>query len=447
MAATDTSESTKPEQTTNLWQNPDFLKFWFGETLSLLGSHVTTLGLPLTAVLVFNASDEQVGLLRFLQLVPYLALGLLFGVWVDRWRRRQVLLTANLIRMLLIALVPVLYWLDLLSMGPLLVIACAIGIASVLFDVSYMSYVPTLVREPKHYVEANAKLGVTSSAADVVGPGVAGALVAALTAPVALLVDAISYLASLISLSWIRVREPKPARPTTKRHLLTELRDGLKYVFWHPVLRPLALIAPFCNASLVMVWTLFLIYGARDLRLSPAAIGVVLSAASVGGLLGATISRTLIKRFPIGPVYGVSMAVIFASPALIPLASGPRPVLVGFFIVSFFISYLGLGVANVVMISLRQTCTPQSLMGRMNAAFRTVLFGGGSLGGLFAGVLSGAIGTRNALTAAAIGSALVIVGLVISPVSRLRELPPAATEPSAEPATQTEPTAEPSTVD
>ncbi|MFD0382289.1 MFS transporter [Streptomyces stramineus] len=193
-----------------MWRNGDFLRFWLGETLSLLGTQVTNLALPLTAIVAFDATDEQVGVLRFLQLVPYLGLALVFGVWVDRARRRRIMLGANLVRAVLLALVPVLYWTDTLSLASLLVIACAVGVASVLFDVSWMSYVPTLVRDPRHYVEAGAKMGMSSSAADVAGPGLAGVLIGALTAPVALIVDAFSYLVSLISLLLIRTPEPRP---------------------------------------------------------------------------------------------------------------------------------------------------------------------------------------------------------------------------------------------
>lgn len=431
MTASNTEQATGPPEAApseSLWRNGDFLKFWVGETVSLLGNHITMLALPLTAVIVFNASDEQVGLLRFLQLVPYLGLALLFGLWVDRFRRRPVMIAANLTRLILIGLVPVLYWLDLLGVGSLLAIAFLVGVASVAFDVSWMSYVPTLVKDPKHYVEANSKTGTTSSATDVAGPGIAGALVGALTAPVALVVDAFSFLISLVSLLLIRTKEESPKPATEQRHLLGELRDGLTWVFGNRILRPLALVGPFCNFSLVTVWTMFLLFAVRDVHLAPATIGAILSAASVGGLVGAASSRAIIRRFRIGRVYAVSMSAIFLGPLLIPLAGGPRPVVVALFIVSFFVSYSGLGVAGVVMITLRQTCTPPSLMGRMSAAFRTMLFGGGALGGLFAGTLAGAIGPRNALTVAAIGSATVVIGLIISPVSRLHELPPAATE-------------------
>ncbi|MGW2372192.1 MFS transporter [Kitasatospora sp. NPDC001683] len=407
-----------------LWRNRDFLKFWSGETLSLLGTQVTTLALPLTAVIAFDATPEQVGLLRFLQLVPYLGLALLFGVLVDRMRRRRVMLLANGARMVLIGLIPLLAATHHLDLPVLLTLACAIGVFSVLFDVSWMSFVPTLVKDPKHYVEANQKLGVTSSTADVAGPGLAGLLVGALSAPTALLADAFSYLVSLVTLLTIRTPEPRPEPPAEGRHLGRELAEGLRWVFGDRVLRPLALVAPFCNFSMVSVWTVFVLYAVRDQHLTPTEIGIVFSASSVGGLVGAALSGRVIKRFRLGAVYAVSMTAIFASPLLIPLAHGSKPAVMAVFVGAFFVSYLGLGVAGVVMVSLRQTLTPQPLMGRMNAAFRTLLFGGGSLGGLLGGVIGGALGLREGLAAIAVGSALMLVPLALSPVSRLRELPP-----------------------
>jgi hypothetical protein len=289
--------------------------------------------------------------------------------------------------------------------------------------------VPTVVKDPKHYVEANQKLSVTSSSADVAGPGIAGLLISALSAPTALVVDAFSYLASLVTLVSVRTPEPELPAAQAKRRIPAEVREGVRFVFSHPILRPLALVAPFCNFSLVIVWTIFLLYAARTEHLSSALIGLVFSFSSVGGLLGGLFSKAVIKRFPLGLVYAFSMGAIFVAPLLLPLAAGPRPELVAVFIASFFLSYFGLGIAGVVMVSLRQTCTPPSLMGRMNAAFRTMLFGGGALGGLCGGLIAGAFGLRLGLTAVVIGSACVVVGLAISPVSRLCALPPAAREP------------------
>ena len=174
---------------------------------------------------------------------------------------------------------------------------------------------------------------------------------------------------------------------------------------------------------------MFLLYAARTEHLSPLLIGLVFSASSIGGLLGGLVSKAVIKRFRLGLVYAYSMSAIFVAPLLIPLAAGPRPARVAVFIVSFFLSYFGLGIAGVVMVSLRQTCTPRSLMGRMNAAFRTMLFGGGALGGLCGGLIAGALGLRSGLTVVVIGSACVVIGLAVSPVSRLRAMPPAPKEP------------------
>jgi MFS family permease len=417
-----------------LWQNHDFLKFWSGEALSLFGSQVTNLALPLTALLVFNAGPVQVGLLRFLQLVPYLFLALLFGVWVDRSRRKPIMLAANAARMLLIALVPLLSHFHLLSMAGLLVIACAVGVFSVLFDVCWMSFIPTLVKDPEHYVEANQKMGVTQSTTDVTGPGVAGLLIGWVGPATALAVDAVSYLASLGGLLWIRTPEPPPPPAADRRHVGRELSDGVKWVFGNRVLRPLALLAPFTNFSLTCVQTLFLLYGVRDKGLNAASVGLIFSASSVGALVGALASKALMRRYRFGVVYGLALAGIYAGPLLIPLAGGSRPLVIGMFILSLLISYFGSGLSNVMQISLRQTCTPQSLMGRMNAAFRTLLFGGGALGGLAAGLIGGVMGLRAGLVLVAVCSAAMLVPIALSPVVRLRAIPAPITDPAPNPA-------------
>ncbi|MFD7631694.1 MFS transporter [Streptomyces sp. NPDC059851] len=432
-AAPPPSEPDRPRG--SLWRNGDFMKFWFGETVSLLGTQVTNLALPLTAISAFGATDEQVGLLRFLQLVPYLGLALLIGVWTDRVRRRPVMIGANAVRLVLIGSVPLLYWWDLLDLTVLLVIACAVGVASVVFDVSWMSYVPTVVRTPEHYVEASAKMGTSSSAADVAGPGLAGVLVSALTAPVALVVDACSYAASVLSLLLIRTREPRP-EPAAERHLLRELRDGLGWVMGNRVLRALALVGFCCNFSMITTWTMFLLYGTNDLRLDSSTLGALLATASVGGLIGSLVSRRVIARFPLGRVYLVAQSALLLGPTLIVLAGGPKPLMLAMFVLSFFTTYLGLGVAGVIIVSLRQTLTPQSMMGRMTAAFRTLLFGGGALGGLAAGLLAGRLGAHGALVVAAAASAAVVLGLLVSPVSRLKALPEAPAEAPAEASTE-----------
>lgn len=406
----------------SLWRHPDFLKFWFGETVSLLGTQVSALALPLTAISTFHASNSEVGLLRFLQLVPYIGLALVFGAWADRARRHHVMIATNLARMVLIGLVPVLAAVHTLSMPLLLGIACAVGVASVLFDVSWMPYAPSLVGDERRYVEVSAKMGMSSSASDVAGPGLAGLLVSVLSAPTALVVDAGSYAVSVVSLLAIRKREPRPQRPE-RRHLAGEIREGLAWVFGTRVLRWLALVGFCCNFSMITVWTMFLLYGTKDLHLAASTLGAIFATASVGGLIGSMVSRKVIARFPLGRVYFCAQTALLIGPTLIVVAAGPKAAVLALVTASFFTTYLGLGIANVVIVSLRQATTPPAMLSRMTACFRMLLFGGGALGGLTAGLLSGAIGDHAALAVAAAFSAAVIVALAASPVSRLRELP------------------------
>lgn len=207
---------------------------------------------------------------------------------------------------------------------------------------------------------------------------------------------------------------------------MTELREGLRWVIDSRILRWLAGIGFCCNFSMITVRTMFLLYGTRDLHLSSIILGGVFATASVGGLFGAVISRKVIRRFPMGRVYLVAQSALLLGPTLIVVAAGPRPLVVGLCALSFFTTYLGLGIAGVIIVSLRQAVTPQSMMGRMTAVFRTLLFGGGALGGLTAGLLTGAIGARAALAVAATASVAVMIVLVASPVSRLRAFPAAA---------------------
>jgi MFS family permease len=406
----------------SLWHNRDFVQFWSGETLSLYGTQITILALPLTAVLVFHAGARELGLLRFLELLPYPAFSLLFGVWVDRSRRRPLMLGANLARMILLALVPILAAAGQLNLVSLMVITFAVGGASVLFDVSWMSYIPTLIQDRRHLVEANTKLGISASSADVAGPGLAGVIVGILTAPVALALDSFSYLVSLVSLLLIRVPEPHPPAPAERRRVGKELVEGLRWVFGHPYLRPVAFVGFFCNFFLMFVSSMFL-YAVRDRALSPSTLGLILSMGAAGGLLGSLIAGPTVRRGRLGRIYRLSMAAVFLGPALIPAAGGSKAVVEGMFIASFFVSYSGLSVANVVIVSLRQAVTPPSLMGRMSAGMRMMLFGGGALGSLTGGVLGGAIGLRGALAVAAVGSAAMVVPTALSPVARLAALP------------------------
>ena len=406
-----------------LWRDGDFLRFWVGETLSLYGTQVTVMALPLTAVVKLGAGPEELGLLRFLQLVPYLGLSLLFGVWVDRARRRPLMIGANAVRCALLALVPALWLVGLLTSAWLLAIAFLVGVASVLFDVSWMSYVPVLVRDKRRLVDANTKLAVTASSADVAGPGVAGVIITVVTAPFAIVLDAASYVASVVLLLLIRTPEVRPAVSPERRHLRRELAEGLRWVIGDRYLRAVAVVGFACNFMLMFTSSLFLLYAVRERHLSPAMLGLVFSLGGVGGLLGSMIAGPAMRRARLGRIYATAMAAVFLSPALVPMASGSKAMVAAMFVTWYFVGNLGLGVANVLVVTLRQTVTPHSLMGRMSAAMRMMLFGGGALGGLTSGFVGSAAGPRHALVLGAIVSASIIGPIALSPVARLRELP------------------------
>ncbi|MDI5981236.1 MFS transporter [Amycolatopsis magusensis] len=407
----------------SLWHNGDFLKFWTGETISLYGSQISMLALPLTAIYVFDATAEEIGWLRFLQLAPFLAFAMLFGALVDRMRRKPVMVASNLVRMVLIGLVPALAWAGMLEIGPLFVIAFLIGVASVFFDLSWMAYLPVLIRDRRLMVEANAKLGITASSSDAAGPSVAGVLVSVFTAPFAMLIDAISYLASLVALVAIKAKEPEVVPPAEGRHLRRELVDGLRFVFGHRMLRAIAVVGVFVNFSITGVSAMFLVYAVRDRGISAVLLGVIMSIAAIGGIFGSLAAPPLLRRLPVGACYRLALGLIFIAPLLIPVAPAAQAGAVVFFVGSFLLVSTGLGISNVLVQSLRQNLTPNSLMGRMSAAMRMALFGGGAIGGPVAGLLATWWGLHTALWVLAIASVAMLFPLMASPVGRLKEMP------------------------
>jgi MFS family permease len=405
-----------------LWKNPDFMKFWIGETISLFGTRITALALSLTAVITLRATPQQLGLLRAIEFAPFLFLTLLAGIWVDRHRRRPIMIAANTGRAILIGLVPLLSVLGVLRIELLYVISFSVGFLTLFFDVSWLSYVPSLVSR-EHLVEGNSKLVASSAAAEVGGPGLAGVLVQVLTAPIALVVDAASYVVSLITLLLIRKREPIPERKAGKRNLLREIAEGFRTVFGNPYLRAIAAEGAAFNLFYQFIETIFVLYAIRELGFSPSMLGLVVAVGSVGGLLGAALASMAAARFRFGPTLTAGMAVACLAPLLLPLASGSRSLVAIVLTIAFFGNGVGAGTANVLAVSLRQAVTPDRLLGRMNASMRTALYGAVPIGGLLAGVLGGTIGLRPSLWVAAAGFFVALVPILVSPIPRLPSLP------------------------
>jgi MFS family permease len=406
-----------------LIRHPGFLRLWFGQSISELGSQVTTLALPLAAVLVLHASTFQVGLLTTAGYAAFLLVGLPAGVWVDRLRRRPIMIAADVIRAITLASVPAAYALRVLSLGQLYAVAFIVGVATVFFDVAYMSYVPSLVGVG-HVVEANAKLQVTVSLAQVGGPSTAGFLISALGAPLAFITNAASYVVSVISLAAIREHEPAPAR-AGQRSLRAEMAEGVGFVVRQPILRMIAGCTSTWNLFSTAIYAIVVVFLVRQVHLHASTIGLIMSAGAVGGVIGGLTASQLRSRLGSARIIWVSAVVTAPFALLIPLTfPGPG---VAFFGVSAFVTSLGSVVYNVNQASFRQLLCPPRLLGRMNATIRFIVWGTIPLGGLLGGVLGGWLGNREAIWIAAVGVALAPAWLLMSPLLRLRDTPaPAA---------------------
>ena len=427
-----TGSTTRP-RFGRLWSHPDFLKFWTGETVSLFGTQVTFLALPLTAVLVLGADAKQLGVLRFLEYLPFILFTLIFGVWVDRRRRRPVMIVSNAVRAVLIGLIPllsVLGLLDELGLPALYLVAFAVGTFTVLFDLSWMSYVPTIVGR-SDLVEANSKVATSYAAAEVAGPGLGGALVQLVGAPRALALDAASYVVSAISLLMIRTKEPAPApRPAAERSLVREMAEGMRFILDNRYLRAIAAQGAIFNFALMATDPVFLLYAVRELDFSAGLVGLVYGVGAVGGVVGAALASTASRRLGYGRAF-VTAVVLGTVPAfLLPVAAGPEPMLAALFILAFLLIRTGVGVSNVLAITLRQTVTPNAMLGRMNASMRMILYGVGTLGALVGGLLGATLGLRPALWVAAVLFVASIPPVLLSSIPGLRTLP----EPEEEPA-------------
>jgi MFS family permease len=398
-----------------LWLHRDFRSLWAAETISQFGTQVTLLALPLVAIVTLEESAFRVALLTTAEFLPFLLFTLPAGVWVDRLRRRPILIVANLGRALALLSVPIAHWLDVLTIWQLYAVGFTVGVGTVFFDLAYMSYLPRLVARPE-LVDGNAKLETSRSAAQVGGPGLGGLLVSALTAPVAIVVDAVSYLASALLMGRIRTEEAIPPREE-RRSIRVELGEGLGYVFRHPYQRGIVGAVAISNFFGQLVFAILLVFAVRELGLSAAAIGVILSIGSIGTLVAAVTARRL------GDLLGVGKTVLLAAflfgPGTLLIAFAPAGQAELFIVASIAIIGYGGTLFNVTMISLVQAITPDRILGRANASRRFVVWGVIPLGGVVAGVLAETIGLRETIVVGSLGAILAVIPILASPIRSL----------------------------
>jgi MFS family permease len=410
-----------------LWRQRDFLKLWAGHTVSALGSQVTLLALPLIAALTLGASPFQIGLLAAVGSLPTLLFGLAAGVWVDRLRRRPVMIAADLGRALALLGLPAAALLGRLGMELLYVTAFVVGSLDLVFKVAASAYLPNLVGRER-LVDAGGKLSLSDSAAEVAGPGLAGGLVQILTAPLAVVVDAASFLVSALFIGAIRAPEPLPKPASDERRFWTEARAGVNVVIRHPLLRPLVGAAGWVTFWSTVLEAVALLYLTRDLGLTPAVVGVIFAVANVGFLAGALGAARIADRLGVGLALGAALVATGLADLATPLVGG-SPLIdaaplaaVAILIAAQFVFGAAVVVFNLTA-GLRQAVTPDDLRGRMAATTRVLTLGLTPLGSLAGGLLGERIGLEATLVLAAAGELLAALWLIGSPVRVLRRLP------------------------
>lgn len=411
---------------------PGYARFWTADTVSTFGTYITTVALPALAVVTLDAGNTQVGLLNGARWAPYLLFGLLAGVIADRYRRQPILVATDLVRGALLALVAGLAAAHMMSIYGLAGFIAVFGALSLLYDAAHQSYLPRLVPAAS-LATGNARLEQTTALAQTTGPFLGGALVAAIGAPLSMVVDAVSYLVSGVLLATIRRPEPVP-QPGETRSVRAELREGLRYVYRHPVLRSLALTmhARFLFASIIStVFTLFVLRGSGLGASSPRAafgLGIVLAVGGVGAVLGNALS---------GPVgrWGAGRVMVgqrLAEPAAWVLAALAVSGVAGWVMMAAaqFLVWVGLGASGPHEMAYRQAVTPDRLQGRMNATIRSLNWGMFTVGAPLGGLLAQNAGFRPALWIAIAGMAVAAVVAAVSPMRGARVVVPSGAAPA-----------------
>ncbi len=397
------------------------MKLWAGQTVSELGSVVTRTAVPLVALLVLGAGPFEMALIIVSASLAVLLVGFFAGAWVDRLRRRPLLIWADVMRAVLLFSIPAAYLADVLRIEQLYLVVFLEGCLGAVFSAAYPAYVPSLIGVDR-VVEGNSKLATSSSLAEIGGPGLAGGLVQAIGAPFAILVDAVSFVVSGISL--VLIRSPEPPRPprTSPTQIHTEIIEGLSLVRRHPVLVPLTLRSIIAHVAGSFYGVLYTIYLIQDLHLSPLLLGVVVSAGGVGSLVGSFFASRVIARLGFGPALIWTAVGASIVGVLTPLAGGP--ILLATLMV-FLPQLIGDGlqtIEGVAELSLIQGVIPNEILGRVNATLEVFSHGiAYPLGALLAAVLAGWIGVRGGIAIGWAGMAASIVLLVLSPLPRIRQ--------------------------
>ena len=411
----------------SLWRHADFLKLWSAQSISVFGSQVSALAIPFVAALVLHVEAFRFALLGTIEFLPFILFTLPAGAWVDRLRRRPILIIGDLGRAIALATIPLAYALGVLTIWQLYVVGFVTGTLTVFFDVANQSYLPSIV-ERDRLVEGNSKLQSSQSAAQIAGPGIAGYLVGVVTAPFAILVDSLSFVLSAFFVFLIRRPEPPVVHPLDESgkprgSIFREVREGLGFVLRNPALRAISAGTATSNLSGSIGFAIYLLYAVdpRELHLTPQQVGVVFAIGNVGALVGAAVANRLRAWIGLGPAIIGSLFIGCLNPFLIAIAPRRNPI--PFLIASGLAGGFAQMAYNINQVSYRQAICPPRMQGRMNATVRFIVWGTIPIGSTIGGILGQTVGLHRTIWIGAILSLVPALFPLWSPVRNVRVMP------------------------
>jgi len=413
-----TSATVRP-LTASLWRHHDFRQLWMGDTVSVFGNQFVLFAMPLMAVQLLHADAFEMGILAALESAAFLLVSLPAGAWVDRSRKKIVIVLGDLLRAVLLLTLPLAWLLSSLTLPHLYLVAALVGVITVLFDVANQSYLPELV-DGDQIADGNGKLQATQQTAAAVGPSAASALVSWIGSPLTIVVTSVCMALSSLFVSRIHHRE-EAAGPQVRRPMAAEIREGLRFVLGHPLLRRIVACTGTANLASSAIFALFVLYTLRTLDLSEITLGIVMSASAVGGIIGAITASRVQRR--VGEGRAIPLAAVLSGAALlsIPLAS-TLPAVPTLVIGGFLISW-AVVIYNITQVSFRQRLCPKPLLGRMNASVRFLVWGPMPVGAFLGGTIGNFLGIVPTLWIFAVLAVFAALPVLFSPLLTMRDLP------------------------
>jgi MFS family permease len=413
----------KTQKQDSVFRNADYIKLWMAYSVSGLGSQFTMFALPLLATIILDATPAQMGLLTSLGFLPYLLFSLFAGAWVDRFRRRPILIAASLFNALSLLTIPVLYYLETLSISALLIAQFLVGTGTVFMSIASNSYLPSIIKR-EQLVDGNSKIQLSNSVARLAGSGLGGVLVALLSAPFLILLDIMTYILSVFFLLSIKTTEEKRETKKEDRNIFKEISEGIKVVFKSRVIRTILFSSTWYNFFYSMFLPLFILFVSRDLELNPTVIGIIFAMGGVGALIGSTLAKRLGNKLGIGSLIskinlltGVSIGLMVASTYLN----------IYFMVAVLLFSQIMLSacatIYSINTVSLRTAITPNHLLGRTNASLQAISFGILAIGPILGGGIASLIGNQGMILICGVGISLSTLFIYLSPIRLIKEIP------------------------